>query len=312
MNKAEQWIISIFKSAIETISNEQDRIDVLEWLILVREILDQSDLSKIQKAKKIYEVSNAKNTIKIVLRSIKKSFDSYKNANISLPLKIAIPVTLAAATAVGGAGVGIAGFGSAIGLPVLVLVLIGTSGITAILESFISSKESRSYVGAIVAIITHDYVYQKATNALQKAMVSEPLEPRAVSLEVADREKLKKQLLEMNEFVFEQHVMSFFQNKGMLAWVTKKSNDAGVDGFARAPKGLIVVQCKRYAQTNLVGRPYVQQFKGVIEENNACEGYLVTTSSFTKEAKESALKNEKLKLVDMDVLLDWHLEKNNI
>ena len=103
--------------------------------------------------------------------------------------------------------------------------------------------------------------------------------------------------------------MGFFQNQGMLAWVTKKSNDAGVDGFARHPKGLIIVQCKRYNPDNSVGRPAIQQFKGVIEENEAWRGYIITTSQFSSEAIDSASKNDKLYLVDMETIVKWHLEQ---
>lgn len=71
--------------------------------------------------------------------------------------------------------------------------------------------------------------------------------------------------------------MSFFLAADKVAQATKKSNDMGGDGFARHPDGLIVVQCKRYGPANLVGRPAVQQFKGVIKENDALRGYLVTT-----------------------------------
>ena len=90
--------------------------------------------------------------------------------------------------------------------------------------------------------------------------------------------------------------------------MTKKSNDAGVDGFARHPDGLIIVQCKRHAPENLVGRPVVQQIKGVIEENEVWRGYIVTTSYFTGDAKESAIKNEKIFLADMNILVEWHLK----
>jgi restriction endonuclease Mrr len=57
-----------------------------------------------------------------------------------------------------------------------------------------------------------------------------------------------------------------------------------------------------------VGRPIIQQFKGVIEENQAWRGYIVTTSYFTSEAKDSAEKNDKLRLIDMDALIDWHVK----
>ena len=79
-----------------------------------------------------------------------------------------------------------------------------------------------------------------------------------------------------------------------------------MDGFARHPEGLIVVQCKRNAPENPVGRPVVQQFKGVVEENGAWRGYIVTTSSFSEEAVESAAMNDRVRLVDLNALIQWH------
>jgi len=92
----------------------------------------------------------------------------------------------------------------------------------------------------------------------------------------------------------------------VVAWVTAKTNDAGVDGFARHPQGLIVVQCNRYAMTNPVGRPALQQFKGVLEENGAWRGFLETTRQFAAAAEESASHHSSLRLIDMDVLIAWH------
>jgi restriction system protein len=91
-------------------------------------------------------------------------------------------------------------------------------------------------------------------------------------------------------------------------WATRKSNDFGVDGCAIHPEGLMIVQCKRNVTENKVGRPTIQQFKGVVEEQNALRGYVVTTSAFTEEAIESAQLSAKLILVDMDSLVRWHAE----
>jgi len=100
--------------------------------------------------------------------------------------------------------------------------------------------------------------------------------------------------------------MSFFDAAGFEAWATRKSNDFGVDGFAVHPDGLMIVQCKRNSIDNKVGRPTIQQFKGVIEEQSALRGYVVTTSTFTEEAMESAKLSERIVLVDMDFLVRWH------
>ncbi|MGI1191481.1 restriction endonuclease [Acinetobacter baumannii] len=311
MNKSENWIVSIFVKIIQSVSTEQDRLDVLSWLVLVREILDNKTLSTFEKIKKIKEISHAGETVKIVMRSVGTALNNYKNADIPWSLKVAIPITLGAAAVVGGPGVGIAAFGGAIGMPLLVLVFLGTAGITSIFESFFSSKASQSYIGVVMALIVKDEIYRRANKELQKAMTSEALQPKKSNLATDDLQKLKQSLWSMDAYVFEQHVMSFFQDKGLLAWVTKKSNDAGVDGFAKHENGLVVVQCKRYSENNLVGRPAIQQFKGVIEENNAWRGYIVTTSRFTQEAKDSAFTNDKLFLVDLDLLIEWHFNGLN-
>ena len=100
--------------------------------------------------------------------------------------------------------------------------------------------------------------------------------------------------------------MSFFEGDGHLVALTQKSNDFGVDGYVVLPDGVIIVQCKRYARDNPVGRPTVQQFKGVIEEQNALKGCIVTTSRFTQQAVESAAQSNKIVLVDGYELLSWH------
>jgi restriction endonuclease Mrr len=60
-----------------------------------------------------------------------------------------------------------------------------------------------------------------------------------------------------------------------------------------------------------VGRPVVQQFKGVIEEQKAYRGYILTTSRFTDEAKSSAQQNDRIRLIDWEELMVWH-EKGRV
>lgn len=156
----------------------------------------------------------------------------------------------------------------------------------------------------ILGIIAEDEIARRVSASMKAAMKEEPLEPKRFKVP-PDEEKLRQKLLEMDPFDFERHVVSFF-SVGMEAWVTRKSNDFGVDGFARGADGLIVIQCKRYAPDNPVGAPAVREFKGVIEENGAARGYLVTTSRFTADALASGGKSSSLELVDMDALVRWH------
>lgn len=50
----------------------------------------------------------------------------------------------------------------------------------------------------------------------------------------------------------------------------------------------IYVQAKRYAQDNIVQRPAIQGFVGALAGNQANQGVFITTSSFTKGAREYA------------------------
>lgn len=71
-----------------------------------------------------------------------------------------------------------------------------------------------------------------------------------------------------------------------------KTNDGGIDGVISEDRlGLdkIYIQAKRWGNT--VGRPDIQQFKGALADQVAKKGVFITTSSFSKEAFESAKKS---------------------
>ncbi|WP_247337418.1 MULTISPECIES: restriction endonuclease [unclassified Bradyrhizobium] len=142
---------------------------------------------------------------------------------------------------------------------------------------------------------------------MKAAIKEQPMDPTRFAMPVEEM-ALRRHLFSMDPFNFEQHSMSFFHRAGLEAWVTRKSNDFGVDGLAVHPDGLIVVQCKRNSPANKVGRPTIQQFKGVVEEQNAHRGYVITTSTFTEDALESAALTDKIVLVAMDDLAHWHAE----
>lgn len=68
------------------------------------------------------------------------------------------------------------------------------------------------------------------------------------------------------------------------------------------------MQCKRYSLDNPVGRPAIQQFKGVIEGQKAFRGYFVATSRFTQEAIDSAAQSDRIRLIDGSDLVRWAME----
>ncbi len=79
-----------------------------------------------------------------------------------------------------------------------------------------------------------------------------------------------------------------------------RTGDDGVDGIIKEDRlGLeaVYIQAKRW--TAAVGRPEVQAFAGSLEGNRARKGVFITTSQFSKDAREYVSRIEK-KIVLMD------------
>jgi restriction system protein len=105
-------------------------------------------------------------------------------------------------------------------------------------------------------------------------------------------EALKAALLQkvrsLSPEAFEQLVVRLLVKLkyGCRGEVTGKSGDAGLDGIIYEDLlgfSEIVVQAKRWENT--VGRPEIQQFYGALAARSAKKGVFITTSTFSKEAR---------------------------
>ncbi len=297
-------VVNTLVGAIRQISTERDRDEVLRWFVNAREIL-KSGASRKQTSLSLYRSIDTLRVGQLITNTFVTTLRNYRASRLPLALKVAIPVTALGVATFGSKGVGIAGFGSAIGLPVVVLLFLGTAGVTSILEAFIRDRTVRDPLTRLLLTFVAFESARKAKKELLAAMKADAMVPKraAVPPDVGD---LLSSLIKMDPVDFERHVMSFFEADGSPTGMTPRSNDFGVDGYVMHPDGVVIVQCKRYALDNAVGRPEVQQFKGVIEEQEAFHGYLVTTSRFTSEAIASAGKSARVSLVDGQVLLKWH------
>jgi len=107
--------------------------------------------------------------------------------------------------------------------------------------------------------------------------------------------------------------MGYGGSRKEAAQIVGKSGDAGIDGLIKEDKlGLdtIYVQAKRWE--NVVGRPDIQRFAGALLAKKAKKGIFITTSSFTKEAKDYAEGIEaKIILIDGEDLA-LHMIQNNL
>jgi restriction system protein len=305
-NGVKAWLVKLFASAIDHTSRPEDRALAIRWLGQSRDVV-ASDASSIQKLRQLNALINSRTTITAIAKSVSEAASNYRKSSLPLSMKIALPATLAAIPLVGGQAAGIAAFGGALGVPVLLLVFLGTAGITSIIEAVVTSPEARTHIADIIDVIIKDERLRQTSAQMKAAMKEQPMDPTRFAMPPEEM-ALRRHLLSMGPFNFEQHSMSFFYRAGLEAWVTRKSNDFGVDGFAVHADGLVVVQCKRNSTENKVGRPTIQQFKGVVEEQNAHRGYVITTSNFTEDAVASAALASKIVLVAMDDLVRWHAE----
>jgi restriction system protein len=94
------------------------------------------------------------------------------------------------------------------------------------------------------------------------------------------------------------------------ASVVGRSGDEGIDGIIKEDRlGLdaLYVQAKRWQ--NVVGRPVVQAFAGSLEGARARKGVIITTSSFTPDAKTYVNQIEKrIVLIDGVTLAELMIE----
>lgn len=88
--------------------------------------------------------------------------------------------------------------------------------------------------------------------------------------------------------------------------------DGGIDGIIKEDRlGLdsIYIQAKRWE--GAVGRPVVQAFVGGLEGQRARKGVLITTSTFSQQAKDYVRNIEKkIVLIDGDQLVQFLIEHN--
>jgi len=109
---------------------------------------------------------------------------------------------------------------------------------------------------------------------------------------------------------FEQIVAELLSRQGYDVQLTPPSKDGGFDMYAAKRDGLgeflFLVECKQYAPEHRVGVHVVRSLHGVLTVERATAAAVVTTSYFTRGAREfqSKVKHE-LKLHDYMGLRKW-------
>jgi restriction system protein len=137
---------------------------------------------------------------------------------------------------------------------------------------------------------TPEEILEASYQALRNALASEILE-RVKSCSPRFFERLVVELLV---------AMGYGGSLSDAGAVIGRPGDEGIDGTIKEDKlGLDVVHIQAKRWKNTVGRPDVQKFAGSMEGQRARKGVMLTTSSFSDEAKEYVTHIErKIVLVD--------------
>ena len=97
--------------------------------------------------------------------------------------------------------------------------------------------------------------------------------------------------------------LGYGKNHEEMARVLGKTGDQGIDGEISQDKlgfDKIFLQAKRWDSKSSIGSGQIRDFIGALTIKNALKGIFITTASFSKEAKETALKDNTHRIVLID------------
>jgi len=120
-----------------------------------------------------------------------------------------------------------------------------------------------------------------------------------------------KNIFKLTPRNFEELIAELFYKEGYKVELTKQTRDDGKDLIIEKVSsfGIVdkyIVECKRYKEGNNVGIEVVQRIFGVKNHDKVNKGIVVTTSSFTKKAKEFALSHiHEVELKDYKQIIQW-------
>ena len=127
--------------------------------------------------------------------------------------------------------------------------------------------------------------------------------------ELSDRrneEWTQSDLLEFTPREFEELLAVCWRDFRNAAVTTQGSQDQGIDLIVRTSDGArLAVQAKRYNQSNPVGIATVQRTAGLTTEFDIDRSVIVTSSEFTRQAKNSATSIEEITIINGEHLCSW-------
>lgn len=175
---------------------------------------------------------------------------------------------------------------------------------------FLKSSRINNDNGVVEAALIDNYeqtpeeLLDKAYQQIRKSLASE----------------LLTKIIDLSPTFFERLVVELLVKMGYGGSINDagkaigKSGDEGIDGTIKEDKlglDIIYIQAKRWKPGNVVGRPELQKFVGALAGQGAKKGIFITTSNFTKDAREYIPRNEtKIVLIDGEQLAQLMIDYN--
>ena len=177
-------------------------------------------------------------------------------------------------------------------------------------QEFLKRTRGESdYAEKYLSVDTASVFAKPAMMTTPSATPDDQIAEAARTIEVALQDELREYVLNISPSSFERLILDLLLAMGYGGARVDAgerlggSGDGGVDGVIREDRlGLdqIYLQAKRYNPGNSVDGPTVQAFIGALINNGAQKGVLITTSTFTKAAREKARQAGQLRVVLID------------
>jgi HJR/Mrr/RecB family endonuclease len=111
-----------------------------------------------------------------------------------------------------------------------------------------------------------------------------------------------KELRRLTPQRFEDEIANMYNRLGYTVEQTPYSNDYGRDAILQKDGEKFLLECKRYGEGVVVGRPELQKFHSAIMSDQAKLGFFVTTGTFSEGAIEFAT-TVPIKIIDGNELI---------
>ncbi len=159
---------------------------------------------------------------------------------------------------------------------------------------------------------------QKVTEEERERTPEETLESAHQNLRIDLANDLLQQIKASPPSLFENIVIDLLVKIGYggsrkdAGAAIGKSGDEGIDGIIKEdPLGLDIIYIQAKKWDNTVSRPEIQKFAGALQGKRARKGIFITTSNYSREAKEYASSIEnKIILIDGVQLTQLMIDHN--